>query len=81
MMARTSGAALCVAALLAALAGCSTAPTDPNAPASEPKEYRTGSNIPVRDRNSPSQAQNVKPDDPSQMRPVGLPPMGNTARP
>lgn len=79
-MVRTSCTALAVAALTAALAACSTAPADPNAPPYEPKEYRTGSNIPVRDRNASGEVTSVKPDASGQ-RPFGLPPAGTAARP
>ena len=80
-MVRTSCVAVAAAALAAALAACSTAPADPNAPPYEAKEYRTGSNIPVRDRSASSDTTTVKPDSMTNQRPFGLPGAGTPARP
>ena len=79
-MVRTTCAALAVAALTVALAGCSTAPANPNDQPYEAKEYRTGSNIPVRDRSASGEVTAVKPDATSQ-RPFGLPGSGTPMRP
>ena len=81
-MVRMSCAALAVAAALAAaLAGCSTPPANPNDAPYEAKEYRTGSNIPVRDRAASSDVTAVKPDAMNNQRPFGLPGGGTPARP
>ena len=79
-MVRTSSAALAVA-LAVVLAGCATPPEDPNAQPYEAKEYRTGSNIPVRDRAAATDVTSVKPADASGQRPFGLSPQGTPFKP
>ena len=80
-MVRTSRAALAVAAFTVGLAGCATSPQDQNAQPYEAKEYRTGSNIPVRDRSASSDTTTVKPDAMNNQRPFGLGPSGTPMRP
>ena len=80
-MVRTTCAALAVAAFTVALAACSTPPANPNEQPYEAKEYRTGSNIPVRDRNTASDVTAVKPDAMNNQRPFGLGPSGTPLKP
>ena len=56
------------------LFGCATTPNDREA---VQKEYRTGSHLPVRDRDGNSAVKTVNPDDYERMRPtVSMPPPG-----
>ena len=66
-MARSFTAALVATALLAACATPSGSDTQPR----EEKEYRTGSNIPVRDRSAPSSVRNVDPEAIERARNIG----------
>jgi hypothetical protein len=55
--------------------GCATTPDDKDAEARTEKVYRTGSNIPVRDRDT-SEVKAMSGDDYARMRPpVSMPPM------
>jgi hypothetical protein len=54
--------------------GCASTPNDELRPQ---KEYRTGSNLPVRDRDGNPAVKTVNPDDYERMRPpVSMPPPG-----
>jgi hypothetical protein len=59
------------------LFGCATTPNDKEAEPRPEKEYRTGSNLPVRDRDGNPMVKTVSPDDYERMRPtVSMPPPG-----
>jgi hypothetical protein len=66
-MIRSFVAALAASALLCA---CATPASDDGQPREE-REYRTGSNIPVRDRSAPSSVRTVDPEAIERARSVG----------
>ncbi len=66
-MVRSLAAALVATAVLAA---CAT-PSGPEAQPREEKEYRTGSNIPIRDRSAPSSVRTVDPEAIERARNIG----------
>ena len=66
-MVRLFAAALAASMMLCA---CATPSTDGSEPREE-KEYRTGSNIPVRDRSAPSEVRNVDPEALGRARSIG----------